>query len=256
MSLKSKIILGILLLVLVGGGTTVYFLTAKKEVSKTVETKKEEEKEKEKEEPKNTCPEGYTKGETKCRKEVKFTYNCQKGEKLENGKCVKTIIKDATMLANCPEGSTDIKLTEYCGKDPKSSGHTNNPCPEGTLKEKIREGGYLYCYMKKRDWNPPYDTCGGDDKSYYFETSTSICYYDGSPAGVTRNCNHLPGTTLYDNKCYTTVAKDISYTCPSGYTKDNNKCYLYEKKNATKICPKDYVLENDKCVSEVPFITE
>lgn len=239
MSLKQKIIIGVLLLALVGG-TTTYFLTSKKE-SDVI---------------KNVCPEGYTKAENVCRKEEQYTYNCQEEEKLENGKCIKTIEKELTTVAKCPEGSVDIKLTEYCGKDPKASAHQNKPCPEGTLKEKIQPGGYLYCYMKKRDYNPPYDTCGGDDKSYYFDTTYSICYYEGSPSGVTRNCNHLPGTTLYDNNCYTTVEKDISYTCPTGYTKDKNKCYLFEEKEATKTCPEDYTLENDKCINEVPFITK
>lgn len=108
-------------------------------------------------------------------------------------------MKHLTKVAKCPDGSIDIKLTEYCGKDPKSSAHQKKPCLDGTLIEKIQPGGYLYCYMKKREYNPPYDTCGGDDKSYYFDAPHSICYYNGSPAGVIRNCNHLPRTTLYNN---------------------------------------------------------
>ncbi len=108
--------------------------------------------------------------------------------------------------------------------------------------------------MKERDYNPPYDSCGSDVTTYL--DGYSRCYIDGKPAGYTRTCDSLPGTVLYDNKCYTTVEKNISYSCPNGYTKNNNQCYLTEKKDATKVCPKDFSLEKDKCVSEVDFTTE
>lgn len=230
MDLKLKIIILILGVVLIGSGTAVYLITSEKA---SVSNKKEESKEKVVE----TCPTGYEKEDTKCVKKEDFTYTCPKEETLENNKCVKTIVKAATEVGKCPKGTVDIKSKEYCGKDPKSAAHSNKDCPEGTLKEVIQPGGYLYCYMKKRDYNPPYDTCGGEDKSYYFDTSTSICYYEGSMAGIIWNCNHLPETKLYETKCYTTVKKEYTYTCPKGYTQDNNKCYSYEKKDAEKTCP-------------------
>jgi len=241
MNLKSKIIVGILGVVLVGSGVSVYFIKTKKE------------------EPKenvimvNECPTGYVDKENKCVKEEDFVYICPKELTLEDNKCIKTIVKNATEIGKCPTGTVDIKLTEYCGKNPKSAAHRNNTCPAGTLYEKIQPGGYLYCYMSKRDYNPPYDTCGGGDKSHYFDTSSSICYYNGSPAGVTWNCNHLPGTHLYEKQCYDTVKKEINYTCPKGSTQDNNKCYTYEKTDATKTCKENFVLKDDKCVHEIPI---
>lgn len=260
MDLKTKIIVVLILFVAIAGGASVYFLTSK---NKTLN--------------KNECPKGYVyhkddicitekelkdeklvcddgilnldKKECVIKEEKEITYTCDKEASLNKDKCLTTTTKMATVTATCPAGSVNIMLTEFCGKDPKSAGFIEKPCPAGTIFQKIYAGGVKYCYKSKRTYNGTHDNCGSNRESY-LDTANAICYYDGVKSETTPSCNHLSGTHLYENKCYVTVEKIMDYKCPEGYTKDNNKCYLYNKVDANKTCPKDFILKGLSCVKE------
>lgn len=248
-----------------------------------------------------TCPSGYTKNGTKCYKtttskyKANVTYTCPEGFTKsgtgENTTCTKTTTSTENATENvtytCP--SDYSLISNICVKTEHKnfsygSKYTNNDgaiCTGGQLTN----GKYYYQCKIEGTKNTTY-TCPADyTQNDSTCTKTNVEVVDATP---NYSCNNT-SDTLDNGYCYTIITdkkdatKNVSYTCPNGYTLDgktctkpssvikmptisknyycntgdtliNDKCYtnVTDSKNTTEnityTCPSNYMLSENKCI--------
>ena len=230
-----------------------------------------------------TCPSGYTKNGTKCTKTYDATYtpgatsySCPNGGTLNGTKCTITQQASASTEYTCPSGYT--KNGSSCYKVYEATKTTTYTCPSGYTKNGskctktttinaeakttygswVAKGTQYYtsagkAYQSTTSWlqlngmvsgavcGSP---CGGKGTWYkytYYERSATITYT--CPSGYTKNGSKCTKTTTIDG------TPSTSYSCPNGGTRDGSKCTLTASPSITTVytCPSGYTKSGSTC---------
>lgn len=235
------------------------------------------------------CPEGYVIVNGECLRKTTTvrtatkttTTKCPEGYVIKNGECNRTLKytrgATKTTTSTCPSGYSYIdgtckRILKYTRGATKT---TTRTCPSGYVisgssciqtvritrgaTKTVTSGGVI----RETFEGPqplgvePVDVYSVRDCSNGCRVITYYVYDIKQPDKVSYSCPSgytRDGTTCYKTETRTaTPTTSTSYSCPSGYTKDGSSCYRLETSYAdpavtvTYSCPSGYTKDGTKC---------
>ena len=214
------------------------------------------------------CPDGYSKKETECTREVEKTENadlvltCTGVYKLVSGKCLSTY-KEAEYIDATPVYSTKtVEYTHDCYK-PECTTKLVMDCSSGSCQMVQKEScedkkttctdtkqeNYISGYTCPNKYEKQGNSCMIEVEKTSTKLPVSTC-----PEGFTKNGNTCT-RTYKDVETIKATYVPATHTCPSGYNDNGSNCTKsVQKKDVItpdKTCLSGYTLNtNNKCEKE------